>query len=130
LITLVIKFMIFIIIVGGMYFGMDAISTQQGVAQDDGTGMLIIVVVSIIIGCVGTHYLSKRFVTKENILKIVGAGGAGFGCFILVSPFDYPMYAKMIPVIGAGIAGAYLIRGNEGQIFSYGTGFIGAFMLM
>lgn len=83
-----------------------------------------------LISAILTHVLTQKFLTKENILKVVLAFVAGFGCSLIVAGIEMPNYAKYICILVAGLLGFCLARGNEGTIFSYSTGFLGAFLMM
>ena len=63
-------------------------------------------------------------------MKLLGAFCAGFGCYLIVAGIEMPAWAKYSCIVVAGLLGMCLIRGNENNIISYGTGFLGAFMMM
>lgn len=91
---------------------------------------MIIGGVAVVVGAIGTHVLSQKIVTKENILKLIGAGCAGFGCYLVVAGIEMPAYARYGLIILAGVLGMLFLRGNEGAVISYGTGFIGSILMM
>jgi len=91
---------------------------------------MIVGAACVIVGAISSYFLSKKLVTKENLLKLVGAFGAGFVCFLVTSGIEMPTYAKYGCIVVAGILGMFLIRGSENMIFAYGTGFMGAFFMM
>ena len=92
--------------------------------------MLIVGAACIVVSAILTHVLSKKLVTKENILKLIGGFAAGSGCFLITAGIEMPDWAKYTCVVIAVILGVMFVKGNEANIFCYGTGFIGAFMMM
>lgn len=70
-------------------------------------------------------------ITKENILKLLGASIAGFVAYLVTAGIpNIPGWGKMIIVGVAAVIGIFVVRGNEAHIFSYGTGFLGSFLMM
>ena len=91
---------------------------------------MIVGAVCIVLSAILTHYLGKYIVKKENILKIITGFAAGFGCYLLVVGIAMESWLKYTAVVGAGIAGACLIRGNETVIIAFSTAFLGSVMMM
>lgn len=70
-----------------------------------------------------------KLVTKENLTKIIGFAAACMVTFLVTVGISMPTWAKVAAVAVGGILGCYFVSGNEKQIVSYGTGFVGAVMI-
>lgn len=134
MITLVITVLTFIGLTGGLFLGFqslnDAAKLYPAFAEKDQTAQLIIGGVCLLVAAGGTYLLRLKVVTKANAIKVVAFGGAALGTYLLVVGISMPGWAKVICMVAGGAIGVYLINDKENLIISYGTGLIGAVLLL
>ena len=128
-----IKIVVFFGLTAGLFMGFqsvnDAAECYPAFKEKDQTAQLVIGGVCLALAGGLTYLLSMKFVTKENTTKVVGFACAAGATFLIVAGISMPTWAKTLCMVAGGAAGAYFVAGNEKQILSYGTGFIGAVMI-
>jgi len=91
---------------------------------------LIIGGVCVVLGGVIAYFLSKYVATRERMVKLITLAAACGGTFLIVVGIPMPGWAKYLCMAAAGVIAVYCVKGKENYVVAYGTGFVGAVLMM
>merc|ERR1719263_460535 len=94
--------------------------------------LVIVIVLAVILGFAVAASI-KGYLTKENMLKALGAFGLACLAALIVSPIDMAKWIKLVSIGIAAVLGWVLIarsKLSETSVFAWATAFVGAFFLM
>lgn len=112
-----IKILVFFGLTAGLFLGFtavnDSVDLYPGFTNKEQTPQLIIGGACMVLAGGATYLLTMKLITKQNVTKIIGFGVAALLVFLIVAGINMNQYIKYGCMVAGGIAGVYLMRGNE-----------------